>query len=197
MVTPETKDPNEEVEPYGPEASDYTSNELEGEEVELEFDAERKDQHDRLLAYVYPVGEEMFNEDLLESGHAQLYTVPPNDKYEGRFEAAQDEAREIELGIWGLSHDPSKPARVQPTAGVRASVALPSPIGGQSAHGSRPPSPCISCVTISLSSCLYTSSWTAIPTMGWARAWDLRDHIGAKSSVEARPSSRSARSTRE
>jgi hypothetical protein len=49
------------------------------------------------------MGEEIFNEDLLEQGYGQLYTVSPNTEYEDRFEAAQDEAREEDLGIWGLS----------------------------------------------------------------------------------------------
>jgi micrococcal nuclease len=102
--TPETKDPEEEIEPYGPEASKYTSTELEGEKVELEFDVERKDQYGRVLAYVYPLGEDMFNEDLLELGYAQVYTVSPNDKYEDRFEAAQEEAMDDDIGIWALSH---------------------------------------------------------------------------------------------
>ncbi len=41
MDTPETVDPGEEVEPYGPEASEYAVSRLEGEEVDLEFDEER------------------------------------------------------------------------------------------------------------------------------------------------------------
>ncbi len=104
---PETKDPDEGEEPYGKEASIYTSVELEGEKVELEFDKDKKDHYGRLLAYVYPMGEEMFNEELLEGGYAQVYTVQPNTKYKDRFEEAQDEAREQDLeiwgGIWGLS----------------------------------------------------------------------------------------------
>jgi micrococcal nuclease len=43
MDTPETKDPSEEVEPFGPEASEFATSELEGREVGLEFDAERVD----------------------------------------------------------------------------------------------------------------------------------------------------------
>src|SRR5215210_969647 len=88
--TPETKDPDEEVEPYGPEASNYATTELDGEKVELELDSETTDQYGRLLAYVYPSGEEMFNEDLLTGGYAQVYTVPPNDEYQDRFESAQE-----------------------------------------------------------------------------------------------------------
>ena len=40
--TPETKDSDEGEEPYGKEASNYTSTELEGEEVELKFDEDRR-----------------------------------------------------------------------------------------------------------------------------------------------------------
>jgi len=46
----------------------------------------------------------MFNETLLEEGYAQVYTVSPNDKYEDRFEEAQEAAQEEELGTWGLSY---------------------------------------------------------------------------------------------
>ena len=100
--TPETVDPSEEVEPYGPEASAFATEELAGEKVELEFDEEKIDQYDRLLAYVY-AGGSMFNEDLLEEGYAQAYPYPPNTKYEGRFADAQADAMAAGIGIWGLS----------------------------------------------------------------------------------------------
>ena len=103
--TPETKDPSEGVEPYGPESSNYTTSVLEGEKVELEFDEERTDQYGRLLAYVYLAGDEMFNGELVEGGYAQVYTVEPNARYEERFLAAQEEARNADIGIWGLSKD--------------------------------------------------------------------------------------------
>jgi len=100
--TPETKDPSEEVEPYGPEASAFATEELTGRSVGLEFGAERTDQYDRLLAYIY-ADEEMFNEDLVVEGYAQAYPYEPNTEYEGRFAAAQEEAKASGLGIWGLS----------------------------------------------------------------------------------------------
>lgn len=103
--TPETKDPSEGVEPYGPESSNYATSVLEGEEVELEFDEEREDRYGRLLAYVYRTGDEMFNGDLVEGGYAQVYTVDPNARYEERFRAMQKDARDADLGIWGLSKD--------------------------------------------------------------------------------------------
>jgi micrococcal nuclease len=95
------------VQPYGPEATAFTTSELQGQEVGLEFDEERTDRNDRLLAYVYKE-DEMFNEDLLEGGYAQVATFPPNDKYVDRFEAAQAETQAVPLEIWAL------PAAEQP-----------------------------------------------------------------------------------
>jgi micrococcal nuclease len=101
--TPETVDPNEPVEPYGPEASAFTNQQLEGERVTLIFDQERRDQFGRALAYVQISSQsETFNETLLRQGYAQLYVVPPNDRYEVTFSRAQDQARQAQRGIWGL-----------------------------------------------------------------------------------------------
>jgi micrococcal nuclease len=100
--TPETVDPTTGVQPYGPEASQFTTQELEGERVQLEFDQDRVDQFERLLAYVHLSDGTMFNETLLRQGYAQLYIVPPNDKYEARFTAAQQEARDANRGLWAL-----------------------------------------------------------------------------------------------
>ena len=100
--TPETKDRDCDVQSYGPEAVKFTRDELQGEEVALEFDEDREDRYERLLAYVY-LDDEMFNETLLDEGYAQVYTVPPNDRYEDRFQEAQEAAQEAELGIWGVS----------------------------------------------------------------------------------------------
>ena len=102
MDTPETKDPSEEVEPLGPEASAFATDSLTGRSVGLEFDVEREDQYGRLLAYVYLSGE-MFNETLVEEGLAQAYPYEPNTRYEERFAAAQEQARAAGIGIWGLS----------------------------------------------------------------------------------------------
>jgi micrococcal nuclease len=69
-------DPNSDVQPYGPQASQFTTTELEGERVGLEFDQEREDQFGRLLAYVHLSDGSLFNETLLRQGYAQLYIVP-------------------------------------------------------------------------------------------------------------------------
>lgn len=91
-----------EPEPLSIEASEFARDNLEGNSVRLEFDEERVDDYDRLLAYVY-IGGEMFNETLVEEGFAQVATFPPNTRHLGRFEAAQESARGAGVGIWGLS----------------------------------------------------------------------------------------------
>ncbi len=103
--TPETKEPGCTPQPYGPEASSYAESMLSGQQVELEFDVEKTDQYGRLLAYVYPEGGEMFNEDLVEEGYAQAYPYPPNTRYADRFAAAQESAIAAGLGMWSLGSD--------------------------------------------------------------------------------------------
>jgi micrococcal nuclease len=93
------------TQPYGPEASDFAKQGLEGEEVGLELDVQKVDPYGRLLSYVYLPDGQMFNETLLEEGYAQVATFPPNVKYVERFLEAQREAREANRGLWGLSAD--------------------------------------------------------------------------------------------
>lgn len=97
--TPETKKPNTPVMYYGKEASDYTKKRLEGKTVELEWDVDRTDQYDRLLAYVW-LGDEMFNRTLVQEGYARIATFPPNVKYVDLFKKDQETARSKGKGLW-------------------------------------------------------------------------------------------------
>jgi micrococcal nuclease len=97
--TPETKKPNTPVMFYGKEASDYTKQRLEKKTVELEWDVDRKDQYDRLLAYVW-VGDELYNSTLVREGYARIATFPPNVKYVDRFKKDQEDARKQQKGLW-------------------------------------------------------------------------------------------------
>ena len=71
-----------------------------GTEVYLEFDVQRTDRYGRLLAYVWLRDGRMLNELILREGYAQVYTVPPNVKYQERFLSAQRYARENMKGLW-------------------------------------------------------------------------------------------------
>jgi micrococcal nuclease len=77
--------------------------------VNVEFDVEQRDQHGRLLCYLWGRDGGMINEKMLGDGYALLFTVPPNVKHAGRFAEAQKSARLKMLGIWskgGLRESP-------------------------------------------------------------------------------------------
>lgn len=135
------------TEPYGAEASTFTEEVLSGQRVALEFDAERVDQYDRVLAYVWLEEDTMFNEILVREGYAQVATFPPNVKYTDRFLAAQEQARVEGAGLWGLSEDQlcqladrdngigggcvaPEPAPVPEPAPAPESTPVPLPSGG-------------------------------------------------------------------
>ncbi|MFD1907245.1 thermonuclease family protein [Paenibacillus rhizoplanae] len=73
--TPETKP----VQPFGPEASAFTTKLLMDNTVRLEFDVSERDQYGRILAYAY-VDDKMVNELLLEKGLARVAVFQPNVK---------------------------------------------------------------------------------------------------------------------
>jgi len=98
--TPETVHPSKAVEYYGKEASDFTRMMVEGKQVELEFDVQRRDKYNRLLAYVYLEDGTFVNAELVKEGYAKVSTYPPNVKYADLFTKLQKEARENNRGLW-------------------------------------------------------------------------------------------------
>ena len=109
-------DAPETGEPFSDEATQALEGLVAGETVRLEFDVEERDQHGRLLAYVW-VGNKMVNVEILRQGVATVYTVPPNVKYVDAFTAAQDEAQAAGLGIWGGPSDsPVEISNLHPNA---------------------------------------------------------------------------------
>lgn len=91
------------IEPLGYEATAFADSLLYGREITLEFDVERTDPYERVLAYVYLSDGSMFNERLVAEGYGQVATYPPNVKYVDRFLAAQESARTAGRGLWGLT----------------------------------------------------------------------------------------------
>jgi len=98
--TPETVTPGQPVECYGPESSAFTTKQLTGKSVRLEFDVDRIDPYGRTLAYIW-LNHTLFNETLVRDGYARVATYPPDTKYVQRFVAAQDDARDANRGLWG------------------------------------------------------------------------------------------------
>ena len=99
---PETVQPDHPVEPFGPEATQFTEQRIRsaGGEVRLQMDRERKDRFGRFLAYVY-VDDQMLNEELIRQGLATARTeFNYSSSMKRRFRQAEEEARLAGRGIW-------------------------------------------------------------------------------------------------
>lgn len=99
--TPETVHPQKPVEPFGPEASEFVKERLEGEEVRVEVGVEERDNYGRLLAYVF-IGEETIQEKLLENGLAATAYLYNDLRMLEAFHAAQQTAIDAEIGVWSI-----------------------------------------------------------------------------------------------
>lgn len=97
--TPETVKPGEPVECFGPQASSFTHEALEDRTVRLEFDRERRDVYDRLLAYVY-LGERFFNAELVEGGYARTLAIEPNTSHAAQLARLEAQAGAAGRGLW-------------------------------------------------------------------------------------------------
>lgn len=97
--TPESVQPGEPVECFGPRASRFTHRLLDGREVRLVFGAERRDVYGRLLAYVY-LGPRFVNATLVRRGLARTLTIPPNDRFAPELKALELAAARAGRGLW-------------------------------------------------------------------------------------------------
>lgn len=73
---------------------------VQGQRVRLEYDRERYDQYDRLLAYVFAPGEQMVNAVLVRQGLARVRLLPPNLRYEDLLITLQRQAIAARRGLW-------------------------------------------------------------------------------------------------
>jgi micrococcal nuclease len=90
------------VECYGAAASSFTDRVLRpGTRVRYRLGVERRDRYGRALAYVWLGDGRFFNAMLAERGYARPLTIPPNDRFAGRFVAAARRARSAGRGLWG------------------------------------------------------------------------------------------------
>jgi micrococcal nuclease len=95
----------ERGQPFYQQATDLNAKLVNGKEVRLEFDVDTFDKYGRTLAHVF-VGETHVNLELVRQGYANVYTVPPNLKYNEALLAAEREAREQQRGLWAQSGAP-------------------------------------------------------------------------------------------
>jgi micrococcal nuclease len=107
---PETKDPNDPVQCYGPEATKYLRKLLpHGREVWLERDRTDRDRYGRLLRYVWVEKQNgdvyLLNEVLVRDGYAIAKRYPPDIRRAKRIEAAQERAIAAGRGLWSACPD--------------------------------------------------------------------------------------------
>lgn len=94
--------------PWGKDAMDFLR-QVDKETIQLEFDQERQDSYDRLLAYVWHDGA-LLNLAMVAEGHALVDSRLPNIRYEQELRRGQESARLQGLGIW----NPANPMRQTP-----------------------------------------------------------------------------------
>ena len=112
--TPETVAPNKPVEPWGPEAADFSQAFIAAGPVRLTFDQERHDRFGRHLAYAWR-GETLLNEELIRAGLSEAVTVFPYSRaMKDRFLAAQRRAKREHRGIWSESRQSPPAGAVSP-----------------------------------------------------------------------------------
>ncbi|OPX97597.1 MAG: SPBc2 prophage-derived endonuclease YokF precursor [Syntrophorhabdus sp. PtaU1.Bin002] len=84
---------------FAREAARYNKKLVFLKKVKLEFDAEKRDNYGRLLAYVF-VKNTFVNAELVKLGYAKVMTKPPNTKYKDILLAQQQKAMDEERGLW-------------------------------------------------------------------------------------------------
>jgi micrococcal nuclease len=98
--TPETVHPHQPVEPWGPEATQFTRDFVADGEVRLQFDGPREDKYGRNLAHVW-VGDRLLEEELIRAGLATAETgYTYSSAMKDRLLRAQSEAQAAGRGIW-------------------------------------------------------------------------------------------------
>jgi micrococcal nuclease len=99
--TPETVHPSEPVQPFGPEASQFVKDTLEGREVGIKVGIEERDKYNRLLAYVFIDGETI-QEKLLRRGLARTAYLYNDLTMLDQFHEVQKVAVNQGIGVWSI-----------------------------------------------------------------------------------------------
>ena len=106
--TPEVVKPNTPVEPFGPEASEFTKKKIAeaNNQVRIAFDGDPADRYNRVLAMVYlpmPDGDVWLNELLIREGLARAQTqYRYSNGAKDAFRRAEAEAKAAKRNIWSL-----------------------------------------------------------------------------------------------
>jgi len=99
--TPETKDPSQPAQCYGKEATDYTTQLLLNQTVELRRDwsQSNKDKYNRLLRYVL-LNDENVSYNIIVKGFGKEYTYDQPYMTQAVFKEAEHNAKRYKIGLW-------------------------------------------------------------------------------------------------
>lgn len=138
LDTPETKHPSKPVEPFGPEASKFAKETLEGKTVGIEVGLEERDHYGRVLAYVW-IGNKTYQEMVLEKGLGVTAYLYNDLRLLEQFHKAQNIARNKKIGVWsipgyahvdhnhGYHYEETKTAATKPAAKTSAPAPVTKP----------------------------------------------------------------------
>jgi len=138
--TPETVDPDEPVQCLGPEATAFLKELLPaGTKVRLEYDDDRTDRYDRVLAGVY-LDEELVNASIARAGLGAAVVVGGNDRFYGAVAAAEQEAKSEGVGLHSTEVECTVPAQVdaatsQAQNAISSARTTGAPLGELTAQG--------------------------------------------------------------
>lgn len=99
--TPETVDPSQPVQCYGPEASAYLTKLIPvGTTIWVTRDQELLDRYGRTLLYLWKSNGLFVNREIARLGYGKAVLFAPNDHYIDSIRAAEAEARGARRGLW-------------------------------------------------------------------------------------------------
>jgi endonuclease YncB( thermonuclease family) len=107
---PEVAHRDRGAEPLGERAHQRLRELLQEKQVYLEFDQQRRDRYERLLAHVTLEDGTSVNELLLREGLARALFLQPNMRHLQRYFQAEAEARKARRGIWARPEFQVRPA---------------------------------------------------------------------------------------
>jgi micrococcal nuclease len=98
--TPETSHPKLGEQPLGPEAKAYTNKLLSNaKQVYLEWDKEKRDKYNRLLAHIYADNQSV-QQALLKEGLARVGYIYESKNHLDEYRKAEDVAQAAKKGVW-------------------------------------------------------------------------------------------------
>ena len=97
---PELAHDGHKAEPYADESRQLNASLVNREKIRLEFDKERNDQYERLLAYVFLKDKTFVNAEILSNGYAYLLYHRPNIRHNALMLQSQRVAMSAKKGIW-------------------------------------------------------------------------------------------------